>query len=109
MQAGKLRQRVEHQRQTVTGQNSYGQKTYTWDAVGTYWAEVRAMQGKELDIAQQKWAEARFKVTVRYQPSVEFKRADRLVWGTRNLDIIDAEDPDGRQDMVVIVAKEYVS
>jgi SPP1 family predicted phage head-tail adaptor len=110
MRAGCLTQRITIQHRTVTGQDSYGQDTVSWttSTSGPFWAEIVAMQGRELANAQQKWAEARFKVTIRYQSGVTIKRQDRVSWGTRTLDILDAEDPDQGLRKTVMVCNELV-
>jgi SPP1 family predicted phage head-tail adaptor len=106
-----MRQRITivHAPDDVEG--SMGYATGDWDSASTsgpFWAEVRAMQGRELEASQQTWAEARFKVRMRYQPGVTINRKDRITWGSRTLDILDAEDPDGRKREFVMVCKEYV-
>ncbi len=109
MRAGLLaRARITIERGTAT-QNSFGEDVVTWAAIGSYWANVRALQGKELETAQQTWAEARFKIDMRYQAGTTFQRKDRITWGSRVLDILDVEDPDQRQARLFIIAKEYAT
>jgi SPP1 family predicted phage head-tail adaptor len=110
MRAGTLRSSVIIQRKTVTGQDSRGADVIDWttDVDGPFWANVEALQGRQLEAVQQTWAEARFRVTIRYQPGIAIARADRLLWGTRVLDILDAEEPDQRHRQVVMICKELV-
>jgi len=110
MRAGALRSRVTVQRKTITAQNSDGADVVDWtlDVDGPFWATIDALQGRQLEAMQQIWAEARFRVTIRYQEGVPIARADRLLWGTRILDILDAEDPDQRKRQVVMICKELV-
>jgi SPP1 family predicted phage head-tail adaptor len=107
MRAGLLaRARITISRATVT-QNSYGEDVPVWTAIGSYWANIRALQGRELQALQQTWAEARFRIDMRYQRGTTFKRSDRVTWGDRTLDILDVEDPDQRQRRLFITCKEY--
>jgi hypothetical protein len=73
------------------------------------------MSGRELETAQQTWAEARFKVITHFISGV--KREMRIVWGgldgsnaplstARLLDILDAEDPWGTGTTLVMICKE---
>lgn len=103
---GLMRDKLVVQRATAT-QNSHGEDVQTWAAVFTIWGNVRAMQGRELEAAGQRWAEARFKVETWYPPT-PIRRSDRILWGTRTLDVLDAEDPAGVRRSIVIYAREVV-
>ncbi len=107
MRAGLLtRSRITISRKSVT-QNSYGEDVVTWTSLGSFWANIRALQGRELESMQQTWAEARFKIDMRFQRGTDFRRADKVTWGTRTLNILDAEDPDQRQRRLFIVCDNY--
>lgn len=109
MRAGLLaRSRITIQRATAS-QNSYGEDVPTWAAIGSCWANIRPLQGRELEAAQQTFAEARFRIEVRYQRGAGFQRKDRVIWGSRTLDILDVEDPDQRQRRLFLTCKEYAS
>lgn len=101
---GLLREQVTFQRKTVTGQNSYGEDTYTWTDVLTCKMQVVAMQGRELESAQQRWAEARFRLRGHYTDRVTTTM--RAVWNGRYLDVLDAEDPYGTRRVLQVAAKE---
>lgn len=102
-----MRHKIIVQRKTITGQDSRGQDECTWTTIGTYWAAVKALQGSELVAAQQRWAEAKFTVTIHYTGIIQ--RADRIVWGARQLDILDAEDPSGDSRILQMTCREFVS
>ena len=55
---GLLREQLIVQYKNVTGQDSYGQDVYTWQTFVSMKGQVTALQGRELELAQQKWAEA---------------------------------------------------
>lgn len=106
MQAGKLRSRLTISRGTKT-QNSFGEDVITWVSLGEFWAEILPLQGRELEVMQQRWAEARFTVRIRFQPTITFRREDRGTWGSRTLDILDVEDIDQRQRELRLICREY--
>lgn len=109
MRAGLLaRAHITILRASVT-QNSFGEDVVTWSNLLSCWANIRAMKGREMETAQQTWAEARFKIDMRFQKGTELRRKDRLLWGTRTLDILDVEDPDQTQRRLFLIAKEFVS
>lgn len=108
MRAGQLRQRITVYEKTVTGQDTYGKPTFTWAEIGAFWCSILALTGRELDSMQQRFAEARYKITLRKQPNITFRRAMRVVWGSRDpLDILDVQDTGGIRPEVVIYAKDY--
>ena len=94
LDAGKLRDQVTIQEKSVSGQDSLGQDTYTWATVYQIYARVEPLQGRELETMQQRWAEARYKVTLNALAGIE--RAMRAVWwdgsANRVLDILDVQD-----------------
>jgi SPP1 family predicted phage head-tail adaptor len=104
---GNLRHAITIQRASKT-QNTYGEDVVTWPALLTAHAQIRAMQGRELEAYQQQWAEARWKIRM-WLPDVTIMREDQIIWGTRTLDILDAEDPDGTGRTLEIVAREVVA
>ena len=107
MQAGRLRNSVTVTRKGAATQNAFGEDVFTYDDLVTQWAEIRAMDGRELEAAQQTFAEARFKIVMRDE-GTDFRRADRITWGTRTLEILDVEDPDTRNREFHLVCREYV-
>ncbi len=106
MRAGTYRHRLTLVSRTVTSQDSHGQDVTARTVIGTYWGEVRALQGREMQAAQQKWSDAKFRVETRYQPGVSFSTDRSIEWGSRTLDILSAEDPDGMQRRMVIYCRE---
>lgn len=102
---GLLRHRIIWQQKAVSGQDSVGQDIYAWADFITTPARVTALSGRELEAAQQRWAEARFKIEMHYTPAIE--REMRGVWGSRYLDVIDAEDPWGTGMVLHVMAREW--
>jgi len=92
MRAGQLRHTVTVTQPVVSGQNAAGEDIVTWSDVGTYKANLAALQGRELATAAQRWADARYMLTMRRQPGITFTRKMRVQWLTRVMDILDVQD-----------------
>jgi head-tail adaptor len=104
-----LRDQIVFQRKTVTGRNAYNEETVAWTTLLTAHAYVYALQGRELERVQQKWAEARFGARLSaIALDYDLRRADRVLWGTRSLDLLDIEDPFGTNQWAVAYLKDYV-
>lgn len=90
---------------TVMATDSHGGDVYEWATVTTATLRIWALRGRELETAQQRWAEAEFGAEGYYRDGV-FLPERRLLWGSRALDIGFAEDPDGYRRRILIYAKE---
>lgn len=109
MRAGPRNQRVTIYRPTVTGQNSSGEDIVENLDIGGAWVHIERLTGRELERAQQLQAEAQFRITADSPlGSFEIQRKDLIGWGSRTLNILDAEDPNQRRRELAILAKEYV-
>lgn len=113
MRAGNLRSRITIKRlptESETTQNTFGEDVLTEPELGDFWADIRSVQGRELESMQQTWAEARFKVVLRYQSmDIVIRRKDKIYWGERILDILDVEDQDQRRRELTLIAKEFTA
>lgn len=101
---GSLRHPIAVQRRVVDA-TGYDIVT-TWQTIWQGYAAITAMRGRELEAARQTFAEARFQIRTWY-PSAPFQREDRIIWGTRILDILDVEDPQALRREVLIIAREF--
>src|SRR5678815_4851466 len=108
MRAGELRHRITVTDPTVTSQDSFGQDVITAVEVGTFWCLVEALQGREKVAAQQRWAEARYKITLRHQDGIRFKAKMTVEWDDSTLDILDVEDTRSTlRPEVVLIARDH--
>lgn len=108
MRAGRLRHVMSFTSPTVTGQNSTGEDIVINTLVGTFPCLIEPMVGLELEKAMQKWAEAKYKISLRDQPGITFTRTMTGTWGTRTLDIRDVESPgDFLRPEIVMYARDY--
>lgn len=77
MQAGRLRHRVTIQGQG-SGQSSTGEPNGAWAEVGTYWASVEPLRGREFLESRSQQALVDTRVKMRFNRVVKTKM--RLVW-----------------------------
>ena len=108
MQAGRLRHQIVITNPVISGQDSFGQDTVVDTSVGTFWCLVEALQGSEKEAAMQRWAEARYRITMRHQPGITFKAKMTVDWNGLTLDILDVEDAQStlRPD-VIMIARDH--
>lgn len=111
MPAGKYDQRVTFETENVTGQNASGEDVIgTPTELATISAAVRYMQGRELQVAQQTAAEAKYKIEFRRNPDLKLlKRKDTARWNDQILDILDVNGPGTREPEWSVTAKDHVS
>lgn len=108
MTLGDYDQRVQFTRQTVTGQDSFGQDVTTTTSMGTFWAHVSYMTGRELQAAQQRWAEAQYSIEIQRQPGITLKPSDQIVWNSQTLDVVDIQGQGTRSAVWTIIAKDHI-
>jgi SPP1 family predicted phage head-tail adaptor len=105
LQAGKLRHRGTL-KSLSQSQNEYGEPSDTWTTVTTVWMAIEPLQGKELIMAQQTNALATIRVTLRYNSTVD--PSDRVVVGSRTLEIVEVINPRELGEYLVLMCKEVV-
>lgn len=101
--AGSLRHRLTIQARTAAS-DGQGGETVTWAARVTVWGLVEPVTGREALMAQQLTAELATVVTLRFRTDVRV--TDRIVWGTRVLQIASVQDPDGRREQLRLLCVE---
>lgn len=65
MRAGKFRHRITFQK-PVTAKNDYNEDVITYQGIGSVWASVQPLSGREYFAAQQAQAAVTHRVTARY-------------------------------------------
>lgn len=107
---GTLRHQITWQRKGVTGQNSFGEDAYTWGDLVTLKASVQNLNGRELFAVQQKWAEARYRITQHFYSGLTPK--DRISWYddgvVKTLDVLDIQDTAGTGRVQTVIAMDHV-
>ena len=107
---GRLRHQITYQRQTVSGQNTFGEDVVAWTNIVTLKAEVRSLAGRELYAVAQKWAEARYVIEHHYY--LGLKPEDRISWyvdgEVKTLDVLDVQDGAGAGRVQKVIAKDHI-
>ena len=106
MNVGTMRDRVTIQRATET-RDAYGQSIQSWTTVGTQFADLHHVSGREAVNALQVKAECTHKVTLRYV--VPIKPQDQLLFGTRVFKILDANDVDELHKTYELLCTEVIT
>lgn len=106
MKAGKLAHRVTIQEKRDQFGADFNDIRDTWQNVATVWAEVLCNSGSESVSADQTQGALSFTVTIRGGTTVTPR--NRLIWGTRQLQITAVVDPDGRGVMQQLACVELV-
>jgi SPP1 family predicted phage head-tail adaptor len=87
---GDKNKRITIQRHTPIEQNSLGQEIVTsgyWSDVGTRWASVTPLSGKEAAQAQQMQGYLEHEVRLVYDPTLNITPRDRISYDSRTLEI----------------------
>lgn len=104
--AGQYRERVTIQANTPAVSDD-GQPVAVWSTVGTRAAAIRPVRGGESHVEYQRRAEIDYVIRLRHDSlTVTITPEHRLLWGTRELQIVRAFDRDGRRREIEIEAIE---
>lgn len=104
-----LDQRVTFLRPTVSGRDAMGGDIAgSPTTVGTFWANVHYLSGREFDLASQRWGEARYVITIFRQPGVTLAVTDYVEWNGQTLDIVDIAGQGTRDEYWLITAKDFL-
>lgn len=107
---GLLIHQIRWQEKVSTGLNSSGEDTYEWQEVVTCRAQIKTIAGRELEMARQRWAEAKYEITQHWFSGL---RPDmQITWyiggEERTLDVLDVRDPAGTGRVQVVIAKDHI-
>ena len=100
---GELRDKVTLRRKAETA-DGMGGFTETWSDMGTAWAKVTSVRGKELMEALQLQGELTHKVFMRYRADVD--EANQITWRGRTLKIVSPPIILGHDQWLEILCKE---
>jgi len=105
MQAGRLRHRVTVQRATDSI-DQYGDQTPTWASLGTVWASVEPLSGREYFAAAQMQSEVSTRIVIRPISGVTLTPKDRVKFGSRYFDIQSVINRDERNRELQLLCVE---
>lgn len=106
IEAGRLTEYVSLQRATNT-QDDTGAVTRTWSTFAFVWAQIDTLSERERLVAAQLVVDATHRVIIRYDDQIT--PVDRVLWGTRVLDVSGVLDPGQRHELLVLECQEKVS
>jgi len=112
MRGGQLRQRATLQRRAASV-DAEGSPSEGWTNVGSIWADVQPVGGRELLMAGQLEVKLSHQVATRYRSDLAVTAGAasghnmRLLWRGRVLDVQLVEDPEGRRRRLNLLCLEY--
>jgi len=92
-----------------TAQDTYGGPVRTWTDLGTFWAEIQPLSGRELESAQRMASEVSHQIVVRYQAIFADTRqvaGYRAVYRSRIFNIHAALNEDESNVLITLLASE---
>lgn len=107
--AGALRHRVELLRPAGRTQSDTGawQGATSEELVGSRWASVAQLSGRELEYARRTYADADYRIGLRGDSLTTEVRPEWVVrWGERRFEVLSANDRDERGFDVTLTCKE---
>jgi SPP1 family predicted phage head-tail adaptor len=102
LQAGRLRERVEIQRATLT-RDAHGEAVPSWDTSAEVFAAVKPAGGKERDQQDATRARRGYELTVR--AGVSLLPTDRLLWRGVAYDVEAITDDPSREFKVALIVE----
>lgn len=103
--AGELRHRVAIQAKAST-YDSRGQNSASWSTSTTVWAQIETLTGKELEQARKNYADATHRVTMRYLSAATLTTKNRLLFGSRALNIGSINKVDQVSESLIVICGE---
>jgi head-tail adaptor len=92
----------------VKTKDDFGADVVTLALYATVYAQIVTLQGREMEAAQQRWAEAKYRIRMQYTPGIEreFTIERPLAAGTVQMDILDVRDAAGTSNCTEIIARD---
>ena|SRR5688572_21213168 len=93
----------------VKTKNDFNEDVIEQEHYATVLAQVAALQGREMEAAQQRWATAKYRIRMQYTKGIE--REYTIEWpqetGYLTLDILDVQDVAGTRNFTQILAADH--
>jgi len=110
---GLLRHQIIWQRKEQTPgseQNTFGEDVFEWVDHVLCRAQIRSLTGRELEMAQQRWAEAKYAIRQHFTRGLT--TTHRIQWNDdgdiKYLDPLEVSDLAGTRRVQDVIAKEWV-
>lgn len=111
MRSSALNRRITIQ-QRGTAQDEFGAQVNTWTEIGSLWASIEPLNGRELIAAQAVQSEISHRITIRYQPQFSNPKhvaTMRIMYKDRIFNIYAAMNIAEGNRMIDILATEGVN
>lgn len=109
MEVGPLRDRVTIQTRTAAA-DAAGNTDLTWVDIAKAWAQISPMSGEEAQRAGHTEATTMYRVRMRFRPDLGRRTSkDRLIFGSRTLNIVAVRNIDEARDELVLDCAEVVT
>ncbi len=105
MRAGPLRNAVNVQKYTIT-LDTMGQEVVSYTPLQDIRASINSVTGKEMYMNERLINEVTHKIEIRYNASLNLNPKDRLVFKTRNFDIVSVINWNETNDRLVVLCTE---
>jgi len=105
MRSGRLRHRLILQSRSES-RDTYGGAVTTWSTEATVWGAIEPLSGREYFANQQTQSEARVRVVIRYQSSID--ETWRVKHGGKYYEIVDVLNHDERNRMMTLMCLQGV-
>lgn len=104
MRSGRLRDKITIQQKTTNEDPATGQPLDVWADVGTAWARVEDLSGRDFYQAASEQSQVVTPIEMRLRPGV--KPQMRIVCGDRTFQIESIQRPSNRRDRVILQCSE---
>jgi len=105
VRAGRLRHKVVLQSRSNT-QDDFGQPVESWTALGSIYAAIEPLSGRELMTRSGAAALASHKITIRHREGIT--PANRILFGVRLFDILLIVNPQEMNERLEMIVQERV-
>ena len=105
MRIGELKHLVSLQKRSVT-RGAAGEVVETWATIGTAWAAMKPLKGREYFAAKQVQAETTHEITIRYRS--DMGPLDRITYKNRVFDIQTAINSMEQDRWLILICAEKI-
>ena len=107
MNAGRMRHRVELRTPLYPNESGYANTTYS--SLGTFWAEVEPLRGREYWQSQHENSEVTHRIRMRFVRRAKANANLVAFYGGREFEVLSVIDPNERNISLELMCKERVS
>lgn len=106
IQAGRLRHRITINKPVPGTPDSYGGVQNTWQSVGTFWASIESLSGREFEVAKSYAATVSHRIVMRYAPGI--LPTYQVIYGTRIFNVNGVLNVEERNRQLTLFCTEQI-